>query len=618
MIISASDKKLLKIVLPLGAFAFVALIGFGMFRLFQKVQVHALMLAAEKGDTKSIERILGYGISPTATERFGKSTQKSPPPERNSLEVAMMNNRADAAVFLLKKGVPFDVTYYPLLVMMHNPKTAFYLIDKGENKLDLFHAAVKHGGAKMVLALGSRYPDIIPQVRAETLFQNALRSESAATIRALVSLGMDVNVKDKGGHTPLMFAIDIKSGMIEALLECGADISIRAESGQTVLDLAIMTGNSEIAEVIRKYGGQGTSKLEPLKVRARTAEDLGEWYEALTVLRQIRKIAPDDIHTLYNLSRLLVSMGEVDEALPIITQVVAREPKYVHAHYVLGSAYQKKNRWNEATSAYQEVVRLSPDYVRAQVRIVECLFGRKKEKEGFALAKQLRDKNPQNFEAIQIYGQALQAGGQYAEAGKEFRRALEIEPNDGTAHSDYGTILIAQKKIDEGLAEKLKACELEPYDPSRYVELGTWLSYFKKHEEAAGAYITAIQLYPKYPKAYQYLGWELIQLKQVDEAVVVCAKACELDPKESDAFANLAKAWMLKGNYANAMQAARKALTLKPQNAEARFYMGEALAKAGQSAEAKKELETYLKMTQGTKVPEEQERIKEAQAFLQQ
>ena len=59
-------------------------------------------------------------------------------------------------------------------------------------------------------------------------------------------------------------------------------------------------------------------------------------------------------------------------------------------------------------------------------------------------------------------GGALKAQGKLEEAIACFRKAIEVDPNDASAHVLLGDALRAQKKLDEAIACFRKAIELDP------------------------------------------------------------------------------------------------------------------------------------------------------------
>jgi cytohesin len=73
----------------------------------------------------------------------------------------------------------------------------------------------------------------------------------------LIAKGADVNAKTKkAGQTPLhSSAFFGHKTVVELLIAKGADVNAKG-SGTTPLDLAIINGETEIADLLRKHGGK--------------------------------------------------------------------------------------------------------------------------------------------------------------------------------------------------------------------------------------------------------------------------------------------------------------------------------------------------------------------------
>ena len=70
------------------------------------------------------------------------------------------------------------------------------------------------------------------------------------------STGLDVNAKDDVGEPALHHAASQgHKEIVELLIAKGADVNAKG-SGTTPLDLAIINGETEIADLLRKHGGK--------------------------------------------------------------------------------------------------------------------------------------------------------------------------------------------------------------------------------------------------------------------------------------------------------------------------------------------------------------------------
>src|SRR5262249_40227960 len=110
-------------------------------------------------------------------------------------------------------------------------------------------------------------------------------------------------------------------------------------------------------------------------------------------------------------------------------------------------------------------------------------------------------------------------------AEQEFQRALELNPNDATAHHWYGVYLAAvRERHEEAIAEERRALELDPL--SVIINAG----------------LAQLYNFPRRP----------------DEAIVQAHKALELDPNFWLAHLGLVEAYLQKGMYAEALAACQK------------------------------------------------------------
>lgn len=101
----------------------------------------------------------------------------------------------------------------------------------------------------------------------------------------------------------------------------------------------------------------------------------------------------------------------------------------------------------------------------------------------------------------------------FAQANREFQRAIELNPNYATAHHWYGTnLLMPLGRFDEGIAEMKRAQELDPLSLIINSDLGFDYIIARRYDEAIEQLRTTIEMDPGFYYAHWNLG-QAFQLK---------------------------------------------------------------------------------------------------------
>jgi TolB-like protein/DNA-binding winged helix-turn-helix (wHTH) protein len=95
----------------------------------------------------------------------------------------------------------------------------------------------------------------------------------------------------------------------------------------------------------------------------------------------------------------------------------------------------------------------------------------------------------------------------FPEAESEFRKALDLSPNDATAHHWYGMFLASRGRFDEARNELLKARTLDPLSLIVITNSG-WVNYYARDYDAAIlCYQEALKLDSGFLTARMKLAW---------------------------------------------------------------------------------------------------------------
>jgi eukaryotic-like serine/threonine-protein kinase len=115
-------------------------------------------------------------------------------------------------------------------------------------------------------------------------------------------------------------------------------------------------------------------------------------------------------------------------------------------------------------------------------------------------------------------------------AEKEFRRAIELNPNYATVHDWLGAENLAlRKRFDEALVSQRRAEELDPLSLSISANVGWTLFFARRYDEAIAQFNRTLSLDPNFYVARANLCWAYSAKGMHREAIAECRKARELN-----------------------------------------------------------------------------------------
>jgi serine/threonine-protein kinase len=140
-------------------------------------------------------------------------------------------------------------------------------------------------------------------------------------------------------------------------------------------------------------------------------------------------------------------------------------------------------------------------------------------------------------------------------AEREFKRAIELDPNNADAHHWYSHYLMSQHRFDESLAESKRALELSPIDRLLNIHLGWHYLYTRQYDQALEQLNRVVDMDRNFPQTYIWLGLTYEQKRKYPEAIAAFQKAMVLFPGGStQAKAQLGHAFAMSGQKNEALK----------------------------------------------------------------
>jgi DNA-binding SARP family transcriptional activator/Flp pilus assembly protein TadD len=188
-----------------------------------------------------------------------------------------------------------------------------------------------------------------------------------------------------------------------------------------------------------------------------------------------------------------------------------------------------------ALALFQQARELDPDYALArayhalaQVIIHDYDAPDAVMAEALALASTAVDLDAGDSRCQWVLASLHRTNGDFKDAERHYRRALELNPNDANAMAGFGRTLAAEERWDEGLDLVREAMRLNPYHPEWYWQVLGGVLY------SAGRYADAAEAFGRTTRrgfwARCYLAACFAQMGRLEEAAAEIAEARRLRP----------------------------------------------------------------------------------------
>lgn len=192
-----------------------------------------------------------------------------------------------------------------------------------------------------------------------------------------------------------------------------------------------------------------------------------------------------DVRELYVRGRLALdnaTIGGTRTALQLFEKAIAIDPSYAPAHVGMAQAYLQKP---------SSLSGVSPEMAVARA------------KQAIARSLTLDDELP---EAHLAAAELRMTVGDWPSAGRAYRRAVALAPNNSIARQQYALWMSYQGLFDEALDEARMGESLDPLSPRARNTIAEVLRHARRFDEAINQARRALELDPNFGRAHAVLG----------------------------------------------------------------------------------------------------------------
>jgi TolB-like protein/Tfp pilus assembly protein PilF len=244
-------------------------------------------------------------------------------------------------------------------------------------------------------------------------------------------------------------------------------------------------------------------------------------------------------------------------------KVVTVNPE-AYETYLQANYYFDNQQLPKSIDYYNQAVKLDPNYAPTYAHMAGAyfflaFFGALSPQEGWGNVKQMATLAIEKDESIpEAHGALALAKMHYdwdfAGAEREFKRGLELNPNDADIRHEYAHYLMAMGRVAESMAESRRAVELDPIGTSLTSCL-CWHSFAaRNYDDAVRLATQFLSSQPNNAWEHTILGWTYEQKRMPDEATAQFQKAVGATQGRAFFLAALGHAYAVAGRRSDAEQ----------------------------------------------------------------
>ena len=318
------------------------------------------------------------------------------------------------------------------------------------------------------------------------------------------------------------------------------------------------------------------------------------FYAAIAELHEANRIqktveAYVEIGTNYHLLSLKSPQDQqfVANAIEAFNAAMAINPDDARPYVKLGDVHVAIGKINQGIDYYEKAIQRNPGNKDAQSALVN----------GWLAAIRIAPHLANNHIGL---GTAYQLRGDFVQAERSFRRALQIDPTNRLALGGLDTLkedriktqvnlfldraVVLQKKgqLDESLSHYIKALNLEPSNPDIHYNIGTAFQAKGDMVRARKAYAKTCELFPDHEEAKQALAALSVEEKEqhiaeafkqaiayqqkgdYKSAISIYERISVDRPSDDSLFYNMAVAYQALNELDQSIMHYHKAYAIKP------------------------------------------------------
>ena len=324
--------------------------------------------------------------------------------------------------------------------------------------------------------------------------------------------------------------------------------------------------------------------------------------EAVTLLRRITQLRPDDPTSHAMLGALAYKRGDCAEAIHDFErseQLIASEPGGLQEY---GACLFRLKQPAKAITIFQRLLASHPDDARARRALATVQSEVDQPREALATLQPLLNSGEPDVSTLQLAASVYEATGDTPQAVKLLRDAIVKDPRNMGLYIDFANLAMEHQSFQAGIEMMNSALKLQSGAAPLYVARGVLYVQIGNFETAQADFDKAEQLDPNQSSAGIAQGLAAEEKHQDDPDKALAVVRSKLAKNPNDPFLLYLEAAIIQQKapevgspeFEQGVRLAKKATTLQPSLANAHDVLANFYLRAGKTDAAISECRAAL------------------------
>lgn len=313
--------------------------------------------------------------------------------------------------------------------------------------------------------------------------------------------------------------------------------------------------------------------------------------QALSILKQILRVKPNNAHLQYFVAKLCNKIGEIEQAVFHLKRAKILDPMDASVRFLLGQLYEEQSQTQMATAEFEEATALDNVQLELLLKLAETYQRQNNQEEFTKIADQILEidaNQPEIHYQLSLYYdyqfQQKRREGLIEESEALSKKAVEHADRAVKLAPDVAryNLILGQQYDRQGMLKAIrfyeKAIQLDPQNAEPYYRRGLFMSNFTfgaakvllyEPELVMEDLTRAVQLDPDSAGAHYALGVVFDRMGNVQQAMLEFNKVAKLDPADPRPHLYLGEKYANNSQFQLAISSFATAIKIDPSNVEA-------------------------------------------------